>query len=321
MENEQLYHHGIKGQRWGIRRYQNKDGSLTKAGEKRYANEWTRMKKAEAAVKQEAAVLRNKKKTQSKIDKLNAKKDEISAKRKAIADESKEIDEHLNTTSAKERNFLRLRKQKQEETVEEKRERLLKSVDAAEIYKNKDILSNEEINDRINRIDLEARLQSRVPVEKKKTAYDYVDDMIKAYKTVDNIYGTVSGSAMGKALAKKMGLDVDPKENKKVDIAKLYKDITDGNATAKQIREGAEAVRNIDSIKKSVESDRDNANKKQDDSVAVNLKEFYKNIDNMTPEQIKKAASVAKDYDSIAKVVDPNYKNKKQNEDDHDDDE
>ena len=31
-----LYHHGIEGQRWGIRRYQNKDGSLTKAGEKRY---------------------------------------------------------------------------------------------------------------------------------------------------------------------------------------------------------------------------------------------------------------------------------------------
>ena len=28
----ELYHHGIKGQRWGIRRYQNKDGSLTTAG-------------------------------------------------------------------------------------------------------------------------------------------------------------------------------------------------------------------------------------------------------------------------------------------------
>ena len=31
-----LYHHGIKGQKWGVRRFQNKDGSFTPAGRKRY---------------------------------------------------------------------------------------------------------------------------------------------------------------------------------------------------------------------------------------------------------------------------------------------
>lgn len=31
----ELYHHGILGQKWGVRRYQNKDGSLTPAGKKR----------------------------------------------------------------------------------------------------------------------------------------------------------------------------------------------------------------------------------------------------------------------------------------------
>ena len=30
----ELYHHGVKGMKWGIRRYQNKDGSLTNAGKK-----------------------------------------------------------------------------------------------------------------------------------------------------------------------------------------------------------------------------------------------------------------------------------------------
>ena len=36
MYTNYLYHHGIKGQKWGVRRYQNKDGSLTNAGQKRY---------------------------------------------------------------------------------------------------------------------------------------------------------------------------------------------------------------------------------------------------------------------------------------------
>ena len=32
----ELYHYGIKGQRWGVRRYQNQDGTYTEAGKKRY---------------------------------------------------------------------------------------------------------------------------------------------------------------------------------------------------------------------------------------------------------------------------------------------
>ena len=36
----ELYHHGVKGMRWGVRRWQNKDDSLTSAGKARRKN-WT----------------------------------------------------------------------------------------------------------------------------------------------------------------------------------------------------------------------------------------------------------------------------------------
>lgn len=41
MENNELQHWGIKGMKWGRRRFQNKDGSLTAAGRKRYNDDGT----------------------------------------------------------------------------------------------------------------------------------------------------------------------------------------------------------------------------------------------------------------------------------------
>ena len=38
-EKNYLAHHGIKGQKWGIRRYQNEDGTLTEEGKRRYSKD------------------------------------------------------------------------------------------------------------------------------------------------------------------------------------------------------------------------------------------------------------------------------------------
>lgn len=38
---EELYHHGIPGMKWGVRRFQNEDGSLTAAGRARYGDAQT----------------------------------------------------------------------------------------------------------------------------------------------------------------------------------------------------------------------------------------------------------------------------------------
>lgn len=54
LENE-LYHHGTKGMRWGIRRFQNSDGSLTPAGRKRYMKDAKWRSKYEKAMAKEKA--------------------------------------------------------------------------------------------------------------------------------------------------------------------------------------------------------------------------------------------------------------------------
>lgn len=42
MDNTYLCHHGVKGMHWGVRRYQNEDGSYTDKGRKRYGTQAAR---------------------------------------------------------------------------------------------------------------------------------------------------------------------------------------------------------------------------------------------------------------------------------------
>lgn len=74
MANE-LTHWGVVGMKWGVRRYQNKDGSLTPAGKKRYNKEM-------AKLKEEERVAKNRLKTQAKFDKLEQKRKEVEALKK-----------------------------------------------------------------------------------------------------------------------------------------------------------------------------------------------------------------------------------------------
>lgn len=121
MVNQELMHWGIKGMKWGFRRYQNHDGSLTAAGKKRYNKE---MAKAKA----EEKLLKSRQRTQAKLDKLNALK-------KSNADLKNELDG----------------KNAKPEKVEKQ-----KSINVNKVIK-KDLkdMSNEEIQAVIDRVTLE----------------------------------------------------------------------------------------------------------------------------------------------------------------------
>lgn len=199
--DDELQHWGIKGQRWGQRRYQNKDGTLTPAGKKRYNQEIAKLKEEEKKVKAAEKVASNKQKTQAKIDKLDAKKAELEERKKALKGKKSGDTDEVS------------------ETPEERRAKALKSDDPAEILKNKDVLTNAELQERVNRINLESQLQSKIVQEQKKSGLDYMDSAANAinkttnlYRSVDNAYSTVANSAIGKMVAKKLGIEPPKKE-------------------------------------------------------------------------------------------------------------
>lgn len=84
---------------------------------------------------------------------------------------------------------------KKQETQEELRARLLKSTNASELYKHRNVLTTAEINERLNRIDTERRL-SDVANKGKKTAIDRVDTVLKYGKKINEAYQFLDTSVM-----------------------------------------------------------------------------------------------------------------------------
>lgn len=86
--NNYLVHHGVKGQKWGVRRYQNPDGTLTEEGKKRYMTSDGRFDKAKwdaDRAKENSKLNAYKEKSEKRLDRYYDKSIEKANKKAAIA--------------------------------------------------------------------------------------------------------------------------------------------------------------------------------------------------------------------------------------------
>lgn len=172
----ELYHHGILGQKWGVRRYQYEDGSLTPEGKKRYYKNGYDEKGGytTAGERWHSKEVRSKAKDYTKqLKKLNRNSDTLALMYWNYGDDK----EYANKKAILARN-----QSKAEEWINESNILDKKLDDVAEQYKN----TKKQIDEIINKISDDPELLYTV---KPSSSYGYSWNYYKNNKALAEKYG------------------------------------------------------------------------------------------------------------------------------------
>lgn len=179
---------------------------------------------------------------------------------------------------------------KAEESIEERRSRILKSTDPKELYKNRDVLTTSEIKERLDRIDTERRLAS-VAESTKKTGFDRVDKVLKIGKKINEVYEFTNTPVM-KALKKKMGVESEPKRMSLKDIYDKRNSLSD---------KALSDALNRSNTEKAIKKILDEAN--QANNTTKSLKEVYENRNDLSDKALTDALKRATTEQAIKKLL------------------
>lgn len=173
MDNYEIYHHGVKGMKWGVRRYQNKDGSLTARGKKRLGigdsiSGYFKKRKAESVKKKAAA------EKQKAEDEQRKKVEDVETKKAAVlkSRSAKVLYENADLFTTEELRTAKAR---------------------LELERDISRLSPEEVNSGQRFADKFVKTSGNIA--------NMVDSGSKMYNNVAKVYNALYGNAHGKSLS------------------------------------------------------------------------------------------------------------------------
>lgn len=226
---DSLEHHGVKGQKWGKRRYQNKDGSLTPLGYKHWgigtgfrdkvskavetSKKNRERKSQERDARQAEKITKQAEKARKQLEE-NARKREIQEIKNQAAETKRET-KQLKQVQRQIKKDEKTAKKEAKDTKknEKKKEELLKNDNLDEILENKDLFSTNELNNIYMRKMAEKKVADMKPKTFAQKFADKfsVDNIAKAAQKAQKLYNaydtisTVVNNATGSTILPEFG--------------------------------------------------------------------------------------------------------------------
>lgn len=171
----------------------------------------------------------------------------------------------------------------------------IKRGDVKEVSKNREYYSNQEINDAINRFNINQKL-SEVSTDKVKTGREKAEDMVKTLGTITNVVskGSDAYNAIAKVANAIGGTDL-PIIGEKKDLKKVKKEISESFKDGKLVSKTVKTDDGTTTHTKKYESSSD----KKISYTSKDYEKILKNIDAYSDEEISKMASRRKSINKL----------------------